>query len=73
MAEIDDLKAAVTALTTAVTDASTELKAVADALVALKNQGTINPADVETAAQSISSLAVNLESAVSGAKTGTGV
>jgi hypothetical protein len=73
MAEIDDLKASVAALTTAVTDVTTELKAVADALVALKNQGTINPADVEAAATSISTLATSLETAVSGAKTETGI
>ena len=73
MAEIDDLKNAVTALTQAVTDTTTELKAVADALVALKNQGTINPADVEAQAVAINTLATNLETAVSGAKTETGV
>lgn len=73
MAEIDDLKSSVTALTTAVQDTAAELKAVADALTALKGQATINPADVEAAAQSISGLAANLESAVSGAKTETGV
>jgi len=73
MAELDDLKAAVDTLTTAVSDTSTELKAVADALVALKNAGSIDPAQVEAAAQQISTLAGNLESAVSGAKTETGV
>jgi chromosome segregation ATPase len=73
MAEIDDLKNAVTALTTAVSDTAAELKSVADALVALKNQGSINPADVESAAQSVNALAQNLEQAVSGAKTETGV
>lgn len=73
MAEIDDLKNSVTALTTAVSDTSAELKAIADALVALKGQATISPADVEAAAQSVSTLAANLEAAVSGAKTETGI
>lgn len=73
MAEIDDLKAAVTALTTAVTDVTTELNNVATALNNLKNQGTINPADVEAAAQSVSGLAASLESAVASTKTSTGV
>lgn len=73
MAEIDDLKNSVTALTTAVSDAATELKNVADALVALKGQSTINPADVESAAQSITTLASNLEAAVSSTKTEAGV
>lgn len=73
MAEIDDLKSAVTALTTAVTDASTELSNVAAALLALKGTTPINPADVEAAAQSISTLAGNLETAVSTTKTQTGV
>ena len=71
--EIDDLKNAVTALTTAVSDTATELNNVATALTALKGQSTINPADVEAAAQSISGLAANLESAVSTTKTNTGV
>jgi hypothetical protein len=73
MAEIDDLKAAITSLTTAVSDTATELKSVADALVAAKSANPINPADVEAAAQAASTLAANLESAVSGAKTETGV
>lgn len=73
LTEIDDLKAAITALTTAVGDAATELKAVADALVALKNQNPINPADVEAAAQSASTLAANLEAAVAATKTEAGV
>lgn len=73
MAEIDDLKAAVTALTTAVGDTATELKAVADALVALKGQPTISPADVAAAAASVSSLAANLETAVTATKTEAGV
>lgn len=73
MAEIDDLKAAITSLTTAVGDAANELKAVADALVALKNQNPINPADVEAAAQSASTLAANLEAAVAATKTEAGV
>jgi methanogenic corrinoid protein MtbC1 len=73
MAEIDDLKAAVVGLTTAVTDTTTELKAVADALAALKAQNPINPADVEAAAQSIATLATNLEAAVAGSKSETGV
>ena len=50
MAEIDDLKTAVTGLTTAVSDVSTELANVAAALLALKAQNPINPADVEAAA-----------------------
>ena len=73
MAEIDDLKASVVTLTTAVTDVSTELSNVAAALNALKGQATINPADVEAAATSISGLAANLETAVSSTKTSTGV
>jgi len=73
VAEIDDLKTAVTALTTAVGDASTELNNVAQALLALKNQSTINPADVEAAAQTVSTLAANLETAVNATKSGTGV
>jgi hypothetical protein len=73
LAEIDDLKSAVTSLTTAVADTAAELKAVADALVALRSQPTINPADVEAAAQSVSTLAANLESAVNDTKTSTGV
>ena len=73
MAEIDDLKSAVTALTTSVSDAATELSNVAAALNALKGQQTINPADVEAAAQSVSTLATSLESAVAGTKTSTGV
>jgi ABC-type transporter Mla subunit MlaD len=73
LAEIDDLKAAIAALTTAVSDTATELKAVADALVALKGQTPINPADVEAAAQSASSLAANLEAAVAATKTEAGV
>ena len=73
MAEIDDLKTAVTGLTTAVSDVSTELANVAAALLALKAQNPINPADVEAAAQSISAQAAALEAAVSGTKTSTGV
>ena len=74
MAEIDDLKAAVTALTTAVSDVSNELNAVAGVLLALRSQGVgINPADVIAAAQSVSALAANLETAVSATKTSTGV
>lgn len=73
LAEIDDLKAGITALTTAVSDAAAELKAVADALVALKGQNPINPADVEAAAQAASALAANLESAVAATKTEAGV
>ncbi len=73
MAEIDDLNAAITALTTAVSDASTELKAIADALVAAKGTNPIDPKAVEAAAQSAQTLAANLEAAVSGAKTETGV
>lgn len=73
MAEIDDLKAGIAALTTAVGDAATELKAVADALVALKGQNPINPADVEAAAAQASALATNLEAAVAATKTATGV
>ncbi len=73
VAKIDDLKQSVTALTTAVSDTATELANVAAALNALKGQSTINPADVEAAAQSISGLAANLESAVSDTKTNTGV
>ena len=73
MAEIDDLKTAVTGLTTAVSDASTELSNVAAALIALKGTNPINPADVEAAAQSITALAANLEAAVTATKTGTGV
>ena len=73
MAELDDLKAAVATLTTAITDVTIELTNVATALVALKNQGSINPADVGTAAKAIADLATNLENAVSSAKTSTGV
>lgn len=73
MAELDDLKAAMVALTTAVGDAATEMKAVADALVALKGTNPINPADVEAIAQQASGLAANLESAVSATKTEAGV
>jgi hypothetical protein len=74
MAEIDDLKTAIASLTTAVGDAAGELKAVADALAALKNTpGGINPADVEAAAQAATTLATNLEAAVSSAKTTSGV
>jgi predicted nucleic acid-binding Zn-ribbon protein len=73
MAELDDLKAAVTALTTAVSDAATEMKAVADALVALQGQTVINPADVEAAAQSIAAQAAALENAVAATKTEAGV
>lgn len=72
MAEIDDLKAAVVALTTAVSDTATELKAVADALVALKGT-TISPADVAAAASSVSTLATNLEAAVAATKAEAGV
>jgi len=74
MAELDDLKAAVSALTTAVSDTTTELKAIADALVALKAQGgVIDPAQVEALAQQVSNLAGNLENSTSGAKTETGI
>ena len=73
MAELDDLKAAVATLTTAITDVTTELNNVATALIALKNQGSINPVDVGAAAKSIAALATNLENAVSSAKTSTGV
>lgn len=73
MAEIDDLKAAVATIGTAVSDVVAELKAVADALNALKTQGTINPADVEAAAQSVTTLATNLEAAVAETKGSTGV
>lgn len=73
MAEIDDLKASVAALVTAVSDVSTELNAVAAALVALKAQTVINPADVEAIAQQTSGLAANLESVAAAAKTSTGV
>lgn len=73
MAEIDDLKAAITALTTAVSDAATEMKAVADALVALKGQAVINPADVAAAAAAASALATNLEAAVAATKGEAGV
>ena len=73
MAEIDDLKAGMAALTTAVADVSTELSGVAAALNALKGQQTINPADVEAAAQQANALAGSLEAAVQAAKTSTGV
>lgn len=73
MPELDDLKAAIAALTTAVSDASGELKAIADALVALKGQSTINPADVAAIATQASGLAASLESAVNDAKTESGV
>jgi methanogenic corrinoid protein MtbC1 len=73
VAEIDDLKTSVVALTTAVTDVSTELKAIADALVALKNQQTIDPAAVEAIATQVSGLATNLADATAAAKTETGV
>lgn len=73
MAEIDDLKAAITSLTNAVSDAATEMKAVADALVALKGQAVINPADVAAAATAASALATNLEAAVAATKAEAGV
>lgn len=73
MAEIDDLKLAVTKLTPAVSDVATELKAVADALLALKGQPVISAADVETAAVSISGFADSLTAAVAAAKAETGV
>lgn len=73
MAEIDDLKAGIAALTTAVSDAAIELKAVADALVALKGQNPINPADVEAAAQQATALATSLEAAVASTKAEAGV
>lgn len=72
LAEIDDLKTAMITLTTAVSDAATEMKAVADALVALKGNN-INPADVAAIAQEASTLAANLESAVAATKTEAGV
>lgn len=73
MAELDDFKNAVASLTTAVRDIVTELKAVADALLALRGQPTINPADVEAAAIQVQGLAANLEASVSQTKTDTGV
>lgn len=74
MAEIDDLKAAVAQMQSTVqTDVVNELKALADKLTSLAGAGTINPADVEAAAQSINTVAQNLEAAVASAKSQTGV
>ena len=72
MSELDDLKASVATLTTAVNDIIAELKSVADTLAAMKGKG-IDPAAVEEASKSIAAMAANLETATSGAKTETGV
>lgn len=73
MAELDDLKNAVAALTQAVTDAATEMKAVADALVALQQKQVINPADVEAIAVQASALATTLNDSVAATKAEAGV
>jgi hypothetical protein len=73
MAELDDLKAAVSSLATAVSDASAELNSVAQALLALKGQAVISPADVEAIAVQAQGLATSLETAVATTKTATGV
>lgn len=66
MAAIDDLKAAVTTMSTAVADAATELKTLAQTLA--NSSGDVNSADVEAAAAQINTLAGNLEAAVQSAQ-----
>jgi len=70
MSELDDLKANVADLTTAQTNLSTSiateittLQSVEAQLTALQNQQTINPADVEAAAQSVAAVSANLKAA----------
>ena len=67
-----DLTAAVAAVTTAVSDATSELNNIAAKLVqALNNPGPggIDPTAVESAAQSLSAQAAALESAITAANT----
>lgn len=87
MAELDDLKAAIQAgadanqaLATATQNEANELAAVAAALVALKGQNPINPADVEAAAQQVAAqatavqaIATAAQAAADAAKGSTGV
>lgn len=61
MASIDDLNAAVSTLQNAVSDASSALK---DQASKLATASSLNPADVETVANRISSIAAGLESVV---------
>jgi hypothetical protein len=64
MATIDDLNAAVAAMKTAVTDATSAFKDIANKL---STASSLNPADVESAANQINALAAGLEAAVQGA------
>jgi hypothetical protein len=59
--EIDDLKASVGAITTAVSDASNAIK---DLALKLTSANSINPADVETAAGTLNQIAAGLEAVV---------
>lgn len=68
MAEIDDLKAAVIANAQAQTDVVAELNDIATQLHNLSTQTTINPADVESAAQSVSAQAKAIEDGITAAK-----
>src|SRR5579859_2497891 len=62
--EVDDLKGAVAAITTAVGDASTAIK---DLSAKLASASSTNPADVETAANQLNAIAKGLESVVQAA------
>jgi hypothetical protein len=62
MAAIDDLKASNTAIVAAVTGAITEIQTLASKL-----GGNADDADVEAVAQSLQTLATNLNNAVSAA------
>lgn len=64
MPTIDDLNAAVDKISTAVNDAANAIK---DEAQKLANASSVNPADVENAANRLSALADQLTSAVSAA------
>jgi hypothetical protein len=63
MAALDDLNAALTTISTAVSDAATEIQALVAKL------GTSSDPAVEAAATQLQTLATNLEDAVAAAKT----
>jgi uracil phosphoribosyltransferase len=69
MAELDDLNAALAALTTAVADVSQEISdETAEILSLLAAPKGIDPAAVEASAQNIQTLSASLEKSVADAK-----
>ena len=68
MAAIDDLTAAVAALSTAVTNENTEITTLVSQIQAANTAGTNDPA-IEAAAQSILSSVASMNAAVTAAQT----